>query len=119
MSILDEIKALDEKKKQLLSRAKKEALANAASAVADLNSLGYSYRLVQSGGEPGTRRTGIRSEVLGTIRKSPNGINRADLLVTLGAKGDKRAEQSISNALAALKKSNAVTVDNGNYKVAS
>jgi len=63
------------------------------------------------------RRSGVRDEVLAAI-KSAGSANRADLLVQLNAKGDKAAEQSVSNALAALKKAGTITADEGVYKVA-
>jgi hypothetical protein len=47
MSVLDELKALDEKRAQLLEDAKKAALDNAEKAVAALNELGFNYRLVE------------------------------------------------------------------------
>lgn len=63
------------------------------------------------------RRGNVRDTVLDAI-KSSGGINRADLLVKLGAKGDKAAEQSISNALANLKKAGTVSAADGVYTVA-
>jgi hypothetical protein len=47
MGVLDELKALDEKRTQLLDSAKKEALDNAEKAVAELNELGFHYSLVE------------------------------------------------------------------------
>ena len=61
------------------------------------------------------RRTGIRQNVLSVVERHPNGISRADLLEEMNAKGDKRAEQSISNALSSLKKRGAVRLDQGAY----
>jgi hypothetical protein len=43
---LEKLKALDALRAQLLEGAKKEALDNAEKAVADLNELGFDYRLV-------------------------------------------------------------------------
>ena len=122
MSVLDEIKKLDEKKAQLLSQAKQEALQVANAAIKALNELGFNYQLVQGEGSPvtvrssGTRRTGIRDEVLATVQKHKDGISRSQLLEVMQAKGDKSAEQSISNALAALKKDGKVSGDDGIYK---
>ena len=62
-----------------------------------------------------TRRGGVRDTVLATIIES-GGINRSDLLVKLDAKGDTKAEQSISNALANLKKAGTITASDGTYK---
>jgi hypothetical protein len=47
-SVLEKIKALDAQRAQLLEGAKKEALDNAEKAVAELNELGFDYRLTES-----------------------------------------------------------------------
>lgn len=126
MSVIDEIKKLDAKKKSLLSKAKAEALKTAQKAVADLNALGFDYALVDnekpakkraqtvSGKRP--RRTGMRDEVLKVIKKSEAGLKRKEILEKLKA-SDKSAQQSVSNALAVLKKSNAITQDGRVYKM--
>jgi hypothetical protein len=49
-SVLEKLKALDAQRAQLLEGAKKEALDNAEKAVAELNELGFDYRLVEGGG---------------------------------------------------------------------
>lgn len=120
MSVLDQIRELEAQKQKLLKEAKQSAIKKAQAAIAELKELGFSYSLTE--GEAtratgGTRRTGIRNDVLDIIKKTPNGINRADILATMDAKGDKSAEQSVSNALSALKKQNAVTGKDGTYKV--
>jgi hypothetical protein len=46
-SALEKIKALDAQRAQLLEGAKKEALHNAERAVAELNELGFDYRLTE------------------------------------------------------------------------
>jgi len=63
------------------------------------------------------RRSGVRDAVLQTIHQHPDGINRAQLLDIHDAKGNKSAEQSISNALAALKKAGAINLNDGVYTV--
>ena len=65
------------------------------------------------------RRTGIRQNVLEVVKRHPKGISRADVLQEMGAKGEKRAEQSISNALANLKKQGEVRLDQGQYTPAA
>ncbi len=115
MSVLDQIKKLDEQKAKLLADAKKESLASAEKAIADLNSLGFNYKLVLDGGT--TRRTGIRKKLLAVIKKT-NGIATSDIHSAMNA-DDKKAKQSVSNALAALKKSGTVIAKDGVYKVAS
>ncbi len=66
----------------------------------------------------GKRRTGIRDEVLAKVKAHPEGIARAPLLEEMGVKGDKSGEQSVSNALAALKKAGIITADDGVYTMA-
>ena len=46
-TVLEKLKALDAQRSQLLEGAKKEALDNAEKAVAELNELGFNYRLVE------------------------------------------------------------------------
>ena len=117
MSILDQIKELEEQKNRLLEKARKEAVEKAEVAIAELNALGFNFRLV---GGPSTsgrkRRTGVRQQVLNAIQDRPRCLSRADLLEKLGAKGDKSAEQSVSNALAALKKIKSISATNGTYR---
>lgn len=62
----------------------------------------------------GTRRSGIRQEVLNAVKNAPQGIARAGLLDALGAQ-DKSSQQSISNALAALKKAGTIDQKDGKY----
>jgi hypothetical protein len=67
----------------------------------------------------GKRRTGRRGEkrqaVLDLIQKNPVGLSRGEILVQMGVKGNKSAEQSVSNALSALKKSEKVNSREGKY----
>jgi hypothetical protein len=60
------------------------------------------------------RKGSRRAEVLEVIRKS-EGSTRAGVIESLGLKGNKSGEQSISNALAALKKAGKVVVADGVY----
>jgi hypothetical protein len=61
-SPIQRIKELDKEREQLLSTAKKEALARANEAISDLAALGFDYRLseegqpVRRGARKGTRR---------------------------------------------------------------
>ena len=55
-----------------------------------------------------------RRSVLELIQKS-NGLTRGEILSTLKVKGDKSAEQSVSNALTALKKQNLVVSKDRKY----
>lgn len=58
-----------------------------------------------------------RRSVLDLIQKS-NGLTRGEILSNLGVKGDKSAEQSVSNALTALKKQNLVVSKDRKYVAA-
>ena len=60
MSVLDKIKALDEERAKLLEDAKNEALEAAHKALAELNALGFNYRLVEGSGTSTAR--GLRKE---------------------------------------------------------
>jgi hypothetical protein len=55
-SVLEKLRALDEQRAQLLEGAKKEALEIAERAVADLNDLGFDYRLVEGASTTSTAR---------------------------------------------------------------
>lgn len=58
VNVLEQIKKLDEQRASLLANAKKEALDKAQAAIAELNSLGFSYTLQESvKGKKATRNT--------------------------------------------------------------
>ena len=57
MSVLEQLKKLDEQRAKLLDGAKAEALKKAEEAVAELNEIGFSYRLVEGDGAPKKRGT--------------------------------------------------------------
>jgi hypothetical protein len=61
-SPLQRIKELDKEREQLLSNAKKEALAKAKEAIAELDALGFAYSLTEETQHPGQRlpRGGMR-----------------------------------------------------------
>ncbi len=115
-SALEQLRALEEKKQELLKEAKAEALSNAKRAVSDLNSLGFSYKLVEDKEEPASRKKNIKRRVLETIESSRNGLTRRELIEAFGARSDKKAQQSVSNALYALKKDGVILSENGRYK---
>ena len=49
MSLIDQLKALDDQRTKLIEDAKHGALEKAHKAIAELNDLGFSYRLTESG----------------------------------------------------------------------
>lgn len=124
-SVLDKIRQLDEQKTALLGQAKSEALQKANAAIAELNELGFNYRLVEGSASavatrtPSSstgRRSGIRDEVLSAIQSAPDGLAPAAIREQLGIEsGDKSGAQSVANALSALKKANKITDKDGLY----
>ncbi len=112
-----QIAELEAKKRQLIEDEKKSALAKVEAALKELNALGFNYQLVDGTKKTRTtrtRRSGVRDSVLAEIKKHPNGISRADLLSAMGATDDK-AQTSVSNAVAALKKAGEINTDQGHY----
>ena len=62
------------------------------------------------------RRSSRRQEIVRIIGESgSDGIGRAGIILALNAKGNKSAEQSVSNTLSALKKAAEVRHDDGKY----
>lgn len=126
-SLIDQILELEAQKQALMTRAKSEALSQAEKAVADLNNLGFHYRLTETDTTEQPRKTtttpatrsprkgGVSEQVLAAIAAVPEGLPRAGVLSALGA-NDTKAEQSISNALSNLKKAGKLTVEGGVYK---
>lgn len=58
-----------------------------------------------------------REELLSLIEDTP-GLTRGEIIEKLGIKGDKSQEQSISNALATLKKAGTIAATDGKYAIA-
>ncbi|MFW6028552.1 MAG: hypothetical protein ACOC9Q_03415 [bacterium] len=129
------------KERARLDKARKEALANRAAVEKELDSIESELKALDAyqqvagapprrgpgkgatgkrGAAKGARRgTGRRGEkrqaVLNLIQNSPVGLSRGEILVQMGAKGNRSAEQSVSNALSALKKSEKVNSREGKY----
>jgi hypothetical protein len=61
------------------------------------------------------RRGEKRQAVLNLIKQNPVGLSRGEILMQMGVKGNRSAEQSVSNALSALKKSEKVNSREGKY----
>ncbi|MFG6542642.1 hypothetical protein [Sulfitobacter sp. M22298] len=111
-----QIAELEAKKKQLVEEEKQKVMQKAQDAIKELNALGFNYQLVDGAKKTKTRtrRSGVRDSVLAEIKKHPNGISRADLLEAMGAT-DTKAQQSVSNAVAALKKADEIATEQGHY----
>lgn len=123
-----EEQAIKDKREKLISAAKTEALAAAERAVADLNNLGFHYRLVETETvqrstrvpEQDTIRTrsprkgGVSEQVLEVIKAAPSGLPRAGVLTAMNASDDKTIT-SITNALANAKKKGLLVAKDGVY----
>jgi len=123
------------KERARLDKARKEALANKAAVDREVASLERelaalaAYQQAKAapvrraaakrGPSKATRRPGRRGEkrqaVLDLIQKNPVGLSRGEILNHMGVKGNRSAEQSVSNALSALKKSARVNSRQGKY----
>jgi hypothetical protein len=129
------------KERTRLDKARKDALAAKAAVETELASIEQeltaldAYRQAKDGpagrttakrapsrrsGANGARRApGRRGEkrqaVLNLIKQNPVGLSRGEILVQMGVKGNRSAEQSVSNALSALKKADKVNSREGKY----
>jgi len=70
-----------------------------------------------NGAARATRRGSKREELMSVIQ-SGNGLSRGEILEKMGLKGNKAGEMSVSNALTALTKTNAVRREGGKYLAA-
>ena len=66
---------------------------------------------VKTGGRSPSRR----AQILSIIKDCPGGIGRAGILDALGVRGDKSAENSVSTALANMKKKGDIDNKDGIY----
>lgn len=66
-------------------------------------------------GKRAPRRGSRREVILETLAGSAAGMTRGEILVAMKAKGDKAAEQAISNALTAMKKAGSLIARDGRY----
>lgn len=64
------------------------------------------------------RRSPRRDSILAFLKEN-GALSRGELLEKMGLKGDKAGEQSVSNALSALKKAGAVLAKDRKYRVAA
>jgi hypothetical protein len=71
-------------------------------------------RAATSRASRGSRQSSVRE----LIAKHKGGITRGDILQAMHLKGNKGGEQSVSNALSALKKAKKITSKYGKYRAA-
>lgn len=132
MAEADTFEAFVEKERKRLTKQREDLLAKRATLDEQLASIDKEFNAIEAyemakrgklpsaprtrrAGTTGTRRTGIRQEVLDRVKGKPDGVSRADLLDAMGLKGNKSGEQSISNALSALKKQGLIDNKDGMY----
>lgn len=73
-------------------------------------------RQPREGGGGRAPRGERREQIKSLLADHPDGLTRGELLERLGAKGNKKEEQSISNALTNMKKANEISqVEGGRY----
>ena len=65
------------------------------------------------------RQSGKRNEILKLVQQYPDGVTAGELKDKLGIRGNKQGEQSVSNALSALKKAGQLTLEGGKYIAAA
>lgn len=108
---------LNEKRKDLLRQRK--ALDGELAAIDKEMGAVNAYYAAKTGRavSGGTRaRRGSRQEAIKKIiADSADGVTRGDILAEMNVRGDKSAEQSVSNALANMKKAGKVTAKDGRY----
>lgn len=106
-----QIAELEKQKAAVIAEEKDAALDKVKVALAELNALGFNYKLVEAGATtstPRVRRTGLKQNVLMEIKRRNNGISVADLLKNLQLDKD-NDKTALQNALSALKKAGDIT----------
>ena len=112
---------LMEQERERLTKRRAELTEELAEIAAELSridayfSAGRPTRLAKANRQA---RGTVQATVLEIIRRTASGITRGDIIATVNSTGSKASEQSISNALSALKKANKITAENGKYKAA-
>jgi DNA-binding transcriptional ArsR family regulator len=135
MAQAETFKAFTKKERARLEKDRKKALAKRDSVVQELQSIESELNAIEAyerakGGEPKrsgkrapgrprvrARRGEKREAVLDLVRQHPEGLSRGEILNAMGVKGTKSAEQSVSNALSALKKAGQLDSREGRYFV--
>lgn len=120
--IARERETLTTKRKAILDQQKELAkqlteLEREFTAVAAYEAAKKGKTITIGGGATGSRapRGQRQQQIIDVLNQNPNGIGRAEILEALGIKGDKKGEQSVSNALNNMKKSNKITAKDGQY----
>jgi hypothetical protein len=124
---MSDFQELINKERDRLTKQREDALARRAKIDDELKSIDRelaaiaAYEAARSAKtakrKPGARaaRGTVQTSVLEIIQKVPQGIARGDIVATMGTGATKASEQSISNALSALKKAGRITSKDGKY----
>jgi hypothetical protein len=124
---MSDFQTMIEKERDRLTKQREDALARRTKIDEELESIDRelaaiaAYEAAKSG-KTAKRKAGgraargtVKTSVLGIIQKMPQGIARGDIVATMGTSATKASEQSISNALSALKKAGRITSKDGKY----
>lgn len=84
-----------------------------------LRVIGFKERAASTDGDRQPRRDSKRQAILDLVEAFARPVKRAELLESLGVKGDKSGEMSVSNALTALIKAKALVRADGGYRLAA
>jgi DNA-binding transcriptional ArsR family regulator len=126
--------AFTRRERARLEKARKKAIANRDNAVQELRSIEHELKAIEAyerarGGEPKRARKRApgrpraprdekRKAVLDLVRQHPEGLSRDDIPAAMEVKGNRSAEQSVSNALSALRKAGQLDSRDGKYVTA-
>src|SRR3954454_9605762 len=100
--VLSRMKALEQEIADIESEL--EAIAAYDTAKRGKATRGRPSKTAQSSGRVRGKRRSRQGDLLDLLSKNKDGLSRGEILQRLGLKGDKSAEQSISNALSVMKK---------------
>ena len=118
-----------EKERDRLTKQREDALARRAKIDDEIKAIDRelaaisAYETTKSRGSAKSKaviraaRGTVQISVLEVIKRVPQGISRGDIIATMSAHGNKPSEQSISNALSALKKASKIASQDGQYVV--
>jgi len=124
---MSDFQELINKERDRLTKQREDALVRRAKIDDELEAIDRelsaiaAYEAAKSG-KPAKRKAGsraargtVQTSVLEIIQKVPQGIARGDIVATVRTSAIKASEQSISNALSALKKAGRITSKDGKY----
>jgi hypothetical protein len=127
---MSDFQAVVAKERDRLTQLREDALARRSKIDEEIESIDRdlaaiaAYEAAKSGKSSKRKSTDraargtVQTTVLDIIQKIPQGISRGDIVATMEAQSAKVSEQSISNALNALKKAGRIASRDGKYVIA-